>query len=129
MFVSWLICFFGGLGRKFSYPSPLRGLWLIAFKMIGRSHAPPPRCSQACQPGLPWMEVGDRVEKSVAVFVFTYLCNPEGQDFARAPAAPSGRVCNLVASRFVRGDSDRLVGKCLACIRWVEGYGAFPGGW
>eukprot|EP00064_Thunnus_orientalis_P016028 superscaffoldBa00003089_g16091 len=59
------------------------------------------RCSQACQPGLPWMEVGDRVEKSVAVFVFTYLCNPEGQDFARAPAAPSGRVSTRSAVRRV----------------------------
>lgn len=67
VFVFWLICFLGGLGEKFSYPSPLCGLYLFAFKVIGCSHALPPRCSPGFQPGLPWMAVGHRVEKSVTV--------------------------------------------------------------
>lgn len=49
---------FGGLGEKLCYPSPVRRLLLIAFKMIGRFHAPATQVQSGCQPGLPWVEVG-----------------------------------------------------------------------
>lgn len=103
---------FGGLGEKFSYPSPLRRLKLIAFKVIERSHAPPPpRCSRAASQGCLGWKLGTELRNRWS-FVFTYLCNPEGRDFAHTPAAPSGQVCNSVASHFVKRDFDHLVGKC-----------------